>query len=1319
MPYIMKKYLQFNFYRSISGIIQLATVLIFLFISAQNAHAQCTADGGTLEGGPFEFCVDGIADNVSDITLSGEAGDDTQWVITDAAGNILGLPPMPGVVDFDEAGAGVCLIWNLSFEKGLMGLEAGNNVADLEGCFGFSNSITVVRTEAGGACDAMCDNAGGVLEGGPFEFCVDGVADMVSGITLTANEGSNNQWVITDPEGNILGLPPMPGVVDFDEAGAGVCLIWNVSYEDGLTGLAADGNIFTGLEGCYSISNTITVTRNGVSGGVLEGGPFEFCVDGVTDNVSGITLIGNEGDNSAWVITDEAGNILGLPPMPGVVDFDEAGAGVCLIWNISYADGLTGLAGGNNVSELEGCFALSNSITVTRNAPSGGEIAGLSQNIINHTVIANRASGTVSIINNDDESVLSSFDMPEEGEPMYVVYNDYNNSFLVGDYNGKVAAFDAQSFEWLGSAEAGSGVFHMWLSPNKEQLWVNNELDKTISVIDPNTLTTIATIDLPADLASDFKPHDVILMPDNSAAFVTVLGGEDEDYVLKYSTTTFEETARASVGTDPHVSLTDTNDKLYVASQGSGEVAVLNRSDLSEETVLNIPNAHGLGMNNAGTYLYVGNISDGGTMATYTIDVLNNVIVGDPVDAPFSAPHNYAVSSDDSKLFITHSGMLNDKVSIYELSPTPTLITSVTVGNNPFGLASYSFYQSFDELDICAGDMISDAFEVSIHGNTGSNSAWVITDEALNILALPPSPPFDLDGAGAGTCLIWHLSYEDGLEGLNVGENADALNGCYDLSNAIQVNRSQPSGGTLEGGPFEFCVDGTPDFVSGITLTGNEGDNSAWVITDAAGNILGLPPMPGVVDFDEAGAGVCLIWHLSYAEGLTGLVMGGHVSGFEGCYDLSNPITVVRTEAGGACDAMCENSGGVLEGGPFEFCVDGIADMVSGITLTANEGSNNQWVITDPSGNILGLPPMPGVVDFDEAGAGVCLIWNVSYEDGLTGLAADGNIFTGLEGCYSISNTITVTRNGTSGGVLDGGPFDFCVDGEPDFVSGITLTGNEGDNSAWVITDEAGNILGLPPMPGVVDFDGAGVGVCLIWNISYADGLTGLAGGNKVSELNGCYELSNSITVTRNGTSGGVLEGGPFEFCVDGTPDFVSDITLTGNEGDNSAWVITDPDGNILGLPPMPGVVDFDEAGVGVCLIWNLAYADGLTGLEAGNNVSDLMGCFSLSNSITVTRVDSGPLCITSTDNVSAFKNFMLTPNPASDFINLNYEVSSEQSRGEVVMYDLYGKVVFQTNTIGTRSNIEIPVDQLTSGTYIIRLRFGNDSVASKVVVMH
>lgn len=406
----------------------------------------------------------------------------------------------------------------------------------------------------------------------------------------------------------------------------------------------------------------------------------------------------------------------------------------------------------------------------------------------------------------------------------------------------------------------------------------------------------------------------------------------------------------------------------------------------------------------------------------------------------------------------------------------------------------------------------------------GTNRSFIVTDDAGNILGLPPTlealEGVDFDGAGVGTCLIWYIRYEDGLTGLEMGQNANNLAGSFDLSNSITVLRSaQADAKMITGGPFTFVAgDGNVDNVSGIATDPTAvGTNRTFVVTDDAGNILGLPPtlmaLEGV-DFDGAGFGECLIWYLRYEDGLTGAEVGMNASGLAGNFSLSNSISVNRVE---------QPVGGTITGGPFEFCKDGTADNVSGIALSGNVGSNSTWVVTDVNGDILGIPPtvmdVEGV-NFDEAPPGECLIWHLSYEDDLTGAEVGMNA-SGLGGTFSLSNPLSVQRNYSNAGTIAGGPFTFTSgDGMIDNVSGITLDGTqEGTNSTWVITDDAGNILGLPPTLAAVegvDFDGAGVGTCLIWYLRFEDGLTGAAVGNNADQLMGCFSLSNPITVTRN-----------------------------------------------------------------------------------------------------------------------------------------------------------------------------------------------------------
>ena len=446
-----------------------------------------------------------------------------------------------------------------------------------------------------------------------------------------------------------------------------------------------------------------------------------------------------------------------------------------------------------------------------------------------------------------------------------------------------------------------------------------------------------------------------------------------------------------------------------------------------------------------------------------------------------------------------------------------------------------------------AGEIVGGPFEFCVDGSpdmvsglsltgdrVGSLSSWVITDDQGKILGLPPTleavEGVDFDGAGAGTCLIWYLRYEEGLEGLAPDLNANNLSGTFDLSNPVEVVRNKTEGGTLTGGPYYFTVDGTPDMVSGIALTGmRSGTNSIWMITDEDGKILGLPPSLTAVEgvnFDGAGAGTCFIYHLRYEDGIVGLEADGNRDALEGCFDLSNAVTVVRSE-----EVIVD--GGTISGGPFEFCVgDGIADNVSGIEVSGSMGTNAQWVVTDESGKILGLPPTPEAVDFDGAGAGLCLIWYLRYEDGLQGLEAGNNALTDLVGVFDFSNEIPVYRNQPEAGELVGGPYEFIVDGEVDNVTDIDLIGNRsGTNSTFMITDDQGKILGLPPSLEAVrgvNFDGAGVGTCFIYHVRYEDGIVGLEADGNRDALEGCFDLSNAIEVVRAAAISGKTGATPF-----------------------------------------------------------------------------------------------------------------------------------------------------------------------------------------------
>ena len=269
-------------------------------------------------------------------------------------------------------------------------------------------------------------------------------------------------------------------------------------------------------------------------------------------------------------------------------------------------------------------------------------------------VVTNRGSNTLSVIDPVTD-MATTINIPFDAmmgelppDPMYVFQIRRKNQVVVGDRaNNRLVFFDQKSYEVTGTVKVGNGIFHMWGAADDSQLWVLNELDKTISVVNPLTPSVISTINIPADLvAEEGRPHDVIVAPLGNYAYVSVLGlSEDHEpgpgcpgcditsVVLKYSTDTFNEVARTDVGIDPHLGLTNQNNFLYVAAQNSDVVNILDRSDLSLVDSISIEGAHGAavagGAGPNGRFFYTTNFpSPDGSNGLFIIDTMTNQLIG-------------------------------------------------------------------------------------------------------------------------------------------------------------------------------------------------------------------------------------------------------------------------------------------------------------------------------------------------------------------------------------------------------------------------------------------------------------------------------------------------------------------------------------------------------------------------------------------------------------------------------------------------------------------------------------------------------------------
>jgi hypothetical protein len=153
--------------------------------------------------------------------------------------------------------------------------------------------------------------------------------------------------------------------------------------------------------------------------------------------------------------------------------------------------------------------------------------------------------------------------------------------------------------------------------------------------------------------------------------------------------------------------------------------------------------------------------------------------------------------------------------------------------------------------------------------------------------------------------------------------------------------------------------------------------------------------------------------------------------------------------------------------------------------------------------------------------------------------------------------------------------------------------------------------------------------------------------------------------------------------------------------GDSFTWVITDQaTGNILGTPAS-GPFNLEGAPAGVCDIWYLRYT-GDIGLATAANVSDLSGCFDLSNPISVTRLTGMDCDALNVDEFESTFSFKLFPNPATNIVNVAYG-GSQTLNLNIQVIDMLGKQVYQS-VFSTQESPTLDVSSLDNGTYFVNI---------------
>ena len=215
-------------------------------------------------------------------------------------------------------------------------------------------------------------------------------------------------------------------------------------------------------------------------------------------------------------------------------------------------------------------------------------------------------------------------------------------------------------------------------------LYVCNQNDASVSVIDMSTNRVVRTIDLTTlGFSANAKPHHIAVEPDGSAWYVTLIG---DGKIVKLDRND-RVIGQAPFETPGMLALHPSQDLLFVGRSMTAvnpppRIGIVRRSNMSiEEVDVFFPRPHAMVLAPRTGTVYTASLAVN-QMAAVNIQAEEVKLTS--VDGPPHALMQFAVSPDGGMLVA--SGELSRQVLFFDISAPmqPRFVTSVDVGAQPF-----------------------------------------------------------------------------------------------------------------------------------------------------------------------------------------------------------------------------------------------------------------------------------------------------------------------------------------------------------------------------------------------------------------------------------------------------------------------------------------------------------------------------------------------------------------------------------------------------------------------------------------------------------
>ncbi len=1045
-----------------------------------------------------------------------------------------------------------------------------------------------------------------------------------------------------------------------------------------------------------------------VESGVLSfstGGTEQtIVIDGQSDVLSFQSTVGPEpqGINFTYVVTNEAGMILGIPPS-NLVDFDGAGLGACNVYGLTYTGVLLisagdDLFGGQDLSS--DCFKLSsNNLTVIRTA----------SNVNAQLFASSNTTGKIGVFSflDDGNALQDEFDsqdvdadgiyFDEENDVLYQlnrtasvvnVYSDVNASLQAGNMptlvatstsdftNGREIAVSGGKLIVADDVTGGGNLVIYDITPTSIAL--DKVLNTSIELwgIHANGDQLIAVVDASGDVAifedvfnqpAGAVDADATISIENLVRTHGLTYDAEEDYMV------LTDIGSASFAGDGAL-ITIAN---WTAAIADGTVS-------ADEQIRNSGGTSKLGNpvdvaydKDAGMIYVAERAREGGLILGFKKPTLSGGIAPSYM---VSFPGASAVNLMNTLIILEPCGLVDGAtVSLSDGNSEATIVVDATP----------------DMIDFASTAELAD----------GVSFTYVITDANGIVLGVPAAGPIDFNGSGVGACNVYGLSYTGTL---NVAMGDDLFGGqdlsddCFDLSdNSATVNRIDPE--PVDASLFISSNTQAKVGVYSILESGTIASSSfSTPFNDADG-----------IYYDDAND---VLYQLNRADNV--IQIYSTVS--------TNPTLIASSTSDFANGREIAVNGNKLV----------VADDVTGA---------NKFVIYDITPTSITLDKILDA-DIDLWGIHADGDRLIAVVDNSSEVAVYDDFFANPAGPVSPTMTVTIA------GMVRTHGLDYDAADDMLILTDVGLASDTNDGALVVVRDFMlaafdGTVTASEQARafGGVDFLGNPVDVALdkqnerIYVAERANG-----GGRILGFL--LPKLSGGIAPFYNrlypGASAVFIPEGPCDFLTGGAitfddPGMTTTQNVTVNDGianilffnsdvDAAAggysqtYVVTDVNGIILGIPPSNSV-DFDGSGVGNCAVFNVSYTGNLL-VAAGDNlltseISDACSAIS-DNFLTVIRTEG--FINDDADERSSEESIIvakLFPSPVSSELNLVIDALTTQE-GIVNIYNAAGALSLRQNVslAQGQNTLTFDVSNLDKGMYFVQIP-GSNQVAKFVKV--